>query len=93
MDAVARARSEDLPIQANSGVPLVGLNVSGLLFNGGYTHNNMFGLQTDYKALVYELIDFLIRQKGPRFCLCPTSLAQQPIPRVTPSFAGRSGRN
>jgi colanic acid/amylovoran biosynthesis protein WcaK/AmsJ len=71
VDAVAPVRLEELPVQANSGAPIVGLNVSGLLFNGGYTHNNMFGLQTDYKALVYGLIDFLIRQKGASVLLVP----------------------
>jgi colanic acid/amylovoran biosynthesis protein len=37
----------------------VGVNVSGLLFNGGYTKNNQFGLTVDYSALVYELLDVL----------------------------------
>lgn len=50
--------------EANEGKnDLVGLNVSGLLFMGGYTKQNMFGLKSDYKELVYELIDFLIREK------------------------------
>src|SRR5215813_2236409 len=71
VDAVTPARVEDLPVPANSGAPMLGLNVSGLLFRGGYTHNNMFGLQTDYKPLVYELIDFLIRQKGASVLLVP----------------------
>lgn len=31
--------------------PLLGLNVSGLLYMGGYTRNNMFGLATDYRQL------------------------------------------
>lgn len=35
----------------------VGLNVSGLLMNGGYTRSNMFGLRASYP----ELIDALIR--------------------------------
>lgn len=34
----------------------VGLNVSGLLFNGGYDRRNMFGLRMDYPALVRSLI-------------------------------------
>jgi colanic acid/amylovoran biosynthesis protein len=34
----------------------VGLNVSGLLYNGGYTRNNQFGLKTDYRALVDRLV-------------------------------------
>jgi colanic acid/amylovoran biosynthesis protein len=34
----------------------VGLNISGLLFNGGYTQNNMFGLKDDYKVLTRGLL-------------------------------------
>ncbi len=34
----------------------VGLNISGLLFNGGYTQKNMFGLKDDYKVLTRSLI-------------------------------------
>ena len=41
----------------------MGLNVSGLLDMGGYTRNNAFGLKTDYRALIYNVIDFLIEKK------------------------------
>lgn len=34
----------------------VGLNVSGLLFNNGYTQSNQFGLKVDYAALVREIM-------------------------------------
>lgn len=40
---------------------VVGLNVSGLLFNGGYTRNNMFGLKTDYRELICEIIELLLK--------------------------------
>lgn len=50
---------------------VVGLNVSGLLFAGGYTQDNMFGLRTDYKTLVYELIDLLVRKKQAVVLLVP----------------------
>jgi len=33
----------------------IGLNVSGLLFNGGYTGANQFGLAVDYPALIREI--------------------------------------
>lgn len=33
-----------------------GLNVSGLLFSGGYTRNNQFGLTIDYPATMRELL-------------------------------------
>lgn len=50
---------------------VVGLNVSGLLYAGGYTGNNMFGLRTDYKALVHELIDLLVRKHQAVVALVP----------------------
>lgn len=34
----------------------VGINVSGLLFNGGYDRNNMFGLSVDYPELIRALL-------------------------------------
>jgi colanic acid/amylovoran biosynthesis protein len=40
----------------------VGVNVSGLLFNGGYTQNNQFGLKVDYKKLVLALLDNLVNR-------------------------------
>lgn len=38
---------------------LIGLNVSGLLYNGGYDRNNYFGLSFDYKVFTDELIEKL----------------------------------
>ncbi|MFM2354564.1 MAG: hypothetical protein RLZZ528_300 [Pseudomonadota bacterium] len=36
----------------------VGLNVSGLLLAGGYSRNNMFGLKSDYPALIEAIIGY-----------------------------------
>jgi len=51
--------------------PLVGLNISGLLFMGGYNGKNMFGLKLDYKTFVYHIIDFFIQGKGASVLLIP----------------------
>ncbi|MGH9681752.1 MAG: polysaccharide pyruvyl transferase family protein [Candidatus Acidiferrales bacterium] len=51
--------------------PLVALNVSGLLFMGGYTRNNMFGLRADYPQFIRELIDLLAAKKGASVLLVP----------------------
>ena len=51
--------------------PLVGINVSGLLYGGGYTRNNMFGLRSDYPELVRRLIEHFIVQQGARVVLVP----------------------
>ncbi|MFN3303068.1 MAG: polysaccharide pyruvyl transferase family protein [Roseateles sp.] len=40
----------------DAGKVRVGINVSGLLFNGGYTGNNQFGLSIDYAAAMRELL-------------------------------------
>jgi polysaccharide pyruvyl transferase WcaK-like protein len=34
----------------------VGVNISGLLYNGGYTRDNMFGLKADYPELAKTLL-------------------------------------
>ncbi len=36
----------------------VGLNVSGLLWNGGYTRNNQFAMKTDYKELIRSTLSY-----------------------------------
>lgn len=42
----------------------VGINISGLLWNGGYTNKNQFNLSIDYKIFTKNLIDgFLARGK------------------------------
>lgn len=50
---------------------VVGLNVSGLLFMGGYTRDNMFGLRVDYRELEASLVDFFIAEKHARVLLIP----------------------
>jgi polysaccharide pyruvyl transferase WcaK-like protein len=40
---------------------LVGFNINGLLFNGGYTRDNMFGLKVDYSDLVYGIIELFMK--------------------------------
>jgi colanic acid/amylovoran biosynthesis protein len=42
---------------------VVGLNISGLLFNGGYNRNNMFGLRSDYRELIYALIEMFLKHQ------------------------------
>jgi len=50
---------------------VVGLNVSGLLINGGYTQENMFGLKTNYSELVYDIVDLLMKDKRSLVLLVP----------------------
>lgn len=59
------------PIHPDSHRPCVGLNVSGLLFMGGYTQENMFGLCLDYPALVRRIIDYFIQETDSDLILIP----------------------
>lgn len=59
LEPVPPPRSVVLPSREGNR-PLVGLNVSGLLWMGGYTRDNMFGLRSPYR----ETIRALIRQFG-----------------------------
>jgi colanic acid/amylovoran biosynthesis protein len=51
--------------------PLIGVNVSGLLYMGGYTGRNMFGLRSDYRELVDQLIESLLTSTNATILLVP----------------------
>ncbi|MEP6584174.1 MAG: polysaccharide pyruvyl transferase family protein [Ginsengibacter sp.] len=47
----------------NSDKVNIGINVSGLLWNGGYTKNNQFSLKTDFRELITRTIDYFLSDK------------------------------
>lgn len=49
----------------------VGLNVSALLWHGGYTRDNQFGLKADYQSLIRSIIDYFLKQDGTKLHLIP----------------------
>lgn len=51
--------------------PLVGLNVSGLLFMGGYNRDNMFGLTGDYPELIRNLICWFMQKTDADLVMVP----------------------
>ncbi|MEI7786452.1 MAG: polysaccharide pyruvyl transferase family protein [Betaproteobacteria bacterium] len=57
------------------GPVLIGLNVSGLLFSGGYSRNNQFGLALDYPELIRSLLRHWLAQAGVEVWLLPHVLA------------------
>ncbi len=61
---------EEIGEWRQSACPVVGLNVSGLLFMGGYTRDNMFGLKVDYHDVLKDIIR-LIMDKGACVLLVP----------------------
>jgi colanic acid/amylovoran biosynthesis protein len=54
----------------------IGLNVNGLMFNGGYHGGNMFGLKLDYRAFLPELIRRLLSETDTEILLVPHTFAE-----------------
>lgn len=50
---------------------VVGLNISGLLYNGGHARNERFGLKTDYRQLVYQVTRLLLENDKVKLLLIP----------------------
>ena len=61
--------------KAADGRVRVGLNVSGLLFNGGYTGGNMFKLKADYAVMTRSLIQAFLKLKN-----CEVHLVAHVVP-------------
>jgi polysaccharide pyruvyl transferase WcaK-like protein len=66
----------DPPLQEKPDRPVVGLNLSGLLFNGGFTRNNMFGLKFNYRELVHALARRLLSATDARLLFVPHTFTQ-----------------
>lgn len=49
----------------------VGINISGLLWNGGYTKNNQFGMKTDYRKLILETLKYFYEKNDVQVHLIP----------------------
>lgn len=54
---------------------VIGLNVNGLMFNGGYTRSNMFGLKLDYASFLPALATALLREHPGELWLVPHTFA------------------
>ena len=49
----------------------VGINISGLLWYGGYTQDNQFGLKVNYRDLVYNILNYFAAFKEVEIHLIP----------------------
>lgn len=58
-------------LNRNSSVPVIGLNISSLLYMGGYTQNNMFGLRVNYKEFVHVMLEWLMARTDAHVLLVP----------------------
>jgi colanic acid/amylovoran biosynthesis protein len=65
----------DVPLRPTDAELLIGVNVSGLVYHGGYSRANMFGLKLDYQAFVIELIEQFLSDTRYRILLVPHTFA------------------
>ena len=65
----------DPPLPGVDREHLVGLNVNGLMYHGGYTRNNMFGLSLDYPLFLVRLAQDLLAQNTNHVLLVPHTFA------------------
>ncbi|MCX7013768.1 MAG: polysaccharide pyruvyl transferase family protein [Candidatus Sumerlaeota bacterium] len=64
------------PLEWTDGSILVGVNVSGLLYVGGYNHRNMFGLRDDYATTLRALVARLLALPKAHVLLIPHSFGE-----------------
>lgn len=57
----------------------VGVNVSGLLWSGGYTGKNQFGIHADYQATVIAIIERLLSEPNTQVHLVPHVLSAESV--------------
>ncbi len=65
----------DPPIPGPLATGSVGFNINGLMFNGGYTGKNMFGLKLQYDTFAYDLLVALLQTHPGEVLLVPHTLA------------------
>jgi polysaccharide pyruvyl transferase WcaK-like protein len=55
----------------------IGVNVNGLMYNGGYTRDNMFGLKLDYAAFLPVMVTALLGESPGEIWLVPHTYAPE----------------
>jgi polysaccharide pyruvyl transferase WcaK-like protein len=55
----------------------IGINISGLLYMGGYTGRNMFGLRSEYRVLMDGLVERVLASTTARILIVPHVSGEQ----------------
>ncbi len=73
LDAVRQDGEQTVRIEQlkADGCRIIGVNISGLLYNGGHTGKNEFGLRCDYKPLVKKIVSMFAGGEDCRVLLVP----------------------
>jgi len=62
---------------ASPDVSVAGINVNGLMYSGGYTRSNMFGLRLDYRNFLLRIIELLLIEHSGQIWLIPHTYAAE----------------
>jgi len=75
LDPMPPENPTELALKLNSDHPLIGFNVNGLLYNGGYTRDNMFRLALNYKSFAQSLTRRILENTAAHILLVPHTFA------------------
>jgi colanic acid/amylovoran biosynthesis protein len=64
-------RTEPAGFEFDSGALVIGANVSGLLYMGGYTGRNMFGLRGSYRDVIDRIVERVLAGTTHKLLLVP----------------------
>jgi colanic acid/amylovoran biosynthesis protein len=64
------------PMEHDEGSEMVGINVNGLVFNGGYGRDNQFGLVLDYRQFLIDFVTEMVTSHRVRIILVPHTFAR-----------------
>jgi polysaccharide pyruvyl transferase WcaK-like protein len=63
------------PLNKSDNISIIGFNISGLLYSGGFSRKNMFGLKSDYKEFVHRLSEHILKETAAHLLLIPHTIA------------------
>lgn len=76
-DVAFSLQPEGQTLPESGGKIRFGLNVSGLLYNGGYNGKNQFSLKSDYRAFTHQLVSELASRDDLEIHLVPHVISTQ----------------
>jgi colanic acid/amylovoran biosynthesis protein len=76
LESICPGRIElDPPLDGPIPKGVIGLNINGLMWNGGFTRDNMFGLKLEYPGFLAALVAALLRESRSELWLVPHTFA------------------
>ena len=79
----------DPPLKGPTDSRIIGLNVSGLIYNGGYTRNNMFGLKLEYPSFLRLLVVAILKKTDGELWLVPHTFEPSKSVESDPNASSR----